>query len=209
MFQTPTGQAGFQTREYGQRAFLALFSLFFQSFLLETNLITMTPQETFDKGMVFKAEGNEAFKNQNYKEALGKYYNAILHLKTVGGNKNKEQFDAKSNEQLALIYNNMAAVSIKQENWPRATENCKKSLELNSNNMKAKFRLAQSYIRQKDLDKAEPLLTEVLKANPDGNNACLDSAVKQEMALFKKQTKSMDGKEKLIYQKMMSKMNQQ
>jgi hypothetical protein len=44
-------------------AFLSLLPSF-----LKTNLITMTPQETFDKGMVFKAEGNEAFKNQNYKE---------------------------------------------------------------------------------------------------------------------------------------------
>ncbi|KAI8343140.1 hypothetical protein BC941DRAFT_447965 [Chlamydoabsidia padenii] len=161
----------------------------------------MTPQETFNKGLALKLEGNEEFKKGNYKESLAKYYSAILHLKTVGGNKHKAQFDKRSNEQLALIYNNMAAVNLKQENWVRAKENAQKSLELDSTNMKAKFRLAQANMRQNYLDEAEPLLKEVLAANP-GDRAVLD-----EMENFKKQSKSMEDKEKATYQKMMAKLN--
>ncbi|ORZ21548.1 hypothetical protein BCR42DRAFT_407790 [Absidia repens] len=161
----------------------------------------MTPDETFAKGLDLKAEGNEHFKKGEYKEALTKYYHAILHLRTVGGNKQKEKFDAESNKQLALIFNNMAAVNIKQKNWKRAMENAKKSLELSPDSIKAKFRLAQSYLHQNELDKAEPLLNEVLASNPD------DVLVRQEIVNFKEKAKSLDSKEKQIYQRMLSKMS--
>ncbi|KAI8096940.1 uncharacterized protein BX664DRAFT_325231 [Halteromyces radiatus] len=163
----------------------------------------MTPQETFDKGVSLRLEGNELFKKAEYKEALTKYYHAILHLRTVGGQKNKAEFEANSNEQLVMIYNNMAAVNIKQNNWIRAMENSKKALELDGKNVKAKFRLAQAYMQQNDIDKAEPLLAQVLAVNPD------DAAVKLEIAKLKKQSKSQEGKQKLVYQKMMAKMAQE
>ncbi|CAO3630099.1 unnamed protein product [Cunninghamella blakesleeana] len=159
-----------------------------------------SPEETFQKGVALRLEGNEAFKRGEYKEALTKYYHAILHLKTVGGQKNKEEYTPRSNEQLVFIYNNMCAVHMKQSNWERVIQYSKKVLELDKENAKAKFRMAQAYLGKKDLDKAEPLLKEIAKISPD------DAAVKKELANFEKLTGVSLVKEKQVYRNMMSKM---
>lgn len=36
----------------------------------------------------FKSEGNEQYKNKNFKLAIGKYHRAIIQLKAVGENRN-------------------------------------------------------------------------------------------------------------------------
>ncbi|CAO3632665.1 unnamed protein product [Cunninghamella echinulata] len=159
-----------------------------------------SPEENFEKGVALRYEGNEFFKKGEYKEALTKYYHAILYLKTVGGQKNKEEYDKRSNEQLVFIYNNMCAVHMKQCNWDRVIQYSKKVLELDKENTKAKFRMAQAYLGKKDLDNAEPLLKEVSKRDPN------DPAVKKELARFEKLTDASEGKEKQVYRNMMSKM---
>ncbi|CEP13642.1 hypothetical protein [Parasitella parasitica] len=76
-----------------------------------------TAQDNFDKGVQLRLEGNEAFKKQEFKQALTHYYNALLHLKAVGGQKEEAKFKQQSTEQLIMIYNNMSNVFAKQERW--------------------------------------------------------------------------------------------
>ena len=147
-------------------------------------------QKTFDQGVELRLKGNEAFKNQDFKQgkshleqpftfqlmlffffalALQHYYSALLYLKAVGGREFESQFKAKSQEQLVMIYNNMCAVFARQDNWERVLFYAKKANELDPNNLKSKFRMGQEHIRLEDIEEAKALLEEVLKQNPNGN----------------------------------------
>ncbi|KAI8338786.1 hypothetical protein EDC96DRAFT_578743 [Choanephora cucurbitarum] len=157
-------------------------------------------QKTFDQGVELRLKGNEAFKNQDFKQALQHYYSALLYLKAVGGREFESQFKAKSQEQLVMIYNNMCAVFARQDNWERVLFYAKKANELDPNNLKSKFRMGQAHIRLEDIEEAKALLEEVLKQNPN------DGLVKQELAKVSMANKKMDDREKMIYRAMMSKM---
>ncbi|KAF7727142.1 Tetratricopeptide repeat protein 9A [Apophysomyces ossiformis] len=163
-------------------------------------MATMTHQETFDKGVQLRLAGNEAFKTGDYKEALTKYYHAILHLRTVGGNQHKDEFKDDANKQLLMIYNNMATVLSKQNKWERVLDYSKKARELDENNVKAKFRMGQAYLRLGAIDKAKPLLQSVLDNDPE------DALVKHEMEILKQEEKKMESREKTVYRNMISKM---
>ncbi|CAO3627055.1 unnamed protein product [Mucor fragilis] len=162
-----------------------------------------TAQENFDKGVQLRLEGNEAFKKQDLKQALTQYYNALLHLKAVGGQKEEAKYKQKSSEQLVMIYNNMSAVFAKQDRWDRVLFYATKANELDPTNTKSKFRMGQAHLRTENIEIAKSLLEEVLKQNPG------DALVKQELAKVAAANKSMDEKEKLIYRAMMSKLNEE
>lgn len=150
-----------------------------------------TPDENYDKGVEYRLAGNEAFKKQDYKQgklihwrrnslfldsdlfytlALQNYYNALLHLKALGGTKEKEKYKEASETQLVMIYNNMTAVFAKQERWDRVLFYAKKASELDPKNTKTKFRMGQAYLRLENVDEAKTLLEQVLAENPGGTH---------------------------------------
>ncbi|GAA5795774.1 hypothetical protein EDC94DRAFT_595637 [Helicostylum pulchrum] len=162
-----------------------------------------TPQENFDQGVKLRLAGNEDFKKQDYKGALTNYYNALLHLKAVGGQKYKDQYKSSSEEQLVMIYNNMSAVFARQERWDRVLFYATKANELDSTNTKSKFRMGQAYLQLENIEKAKELLEEVMDANPT------DTLVKKELQKVAAASKQMDDKEKLVYRAMMTKLAQE
>ncbi|GAN00786.1 hypothetical protein MAM1_0002c00210 [Mucor ambiguus] len=129
-----------------------------------------TAQENFDRGVQLRLEGNEAFKKQDLKQALTQYYNALLHLKAVGGQKEESKFKKQSSEQLVMIYNNMSAVFAKQDRWDRVLFYATKANELDPTNTKSKFRMGQAHLRTENIEVAKSLLEEVLKQNPGGES---------------------------------------
>lgn len=96
------------------------------------------------------------------------YYNALLYLKAVGGQKYEREFKQQSHEQLVMIYNNMSAVFSKQDRWDRVLFYAKKANELDPDNLKSKFRMGQANLRLENIEVAKSLLEEVLAKNPDG-----------------------------------------
>jgi tetratricopeptide (TPR) repeat protein len=106
--------------------------------------------------------------NTNAFVALTNYYNALLYLKAVGGQKLKDYYKVSGDEQLVMIYNNMSAVFAKQERWDRVLLYAKKANELDAQNTKSKFRMGQAYLQLEDIEKAKELLEEVLALNPEG-----------------------------------------
>ncbi|KAI0777062.1 hypothetical protein BC629DRAFT_1525112 [Irpex lacteus] len=87
-----------------------------------------------------------------------------------GGDVVDESADAKpkteADELLEKIYSNMAACHIKKNNWKRAVETADKALAKNSKNSKALFRKAKALGELGYFEKAEAMLTELLKEDP-------------------------------------------
>lgn len=84
-----------------------------------------------DEASLYKEQGNEAFKNENWKEAIAGYTKAIK----IGGDKHK---------QLATFYKNRAAAYLKVEKYESAVNDCNRSLDIEPNDPKALFRRAQA-----------------------------------------------------------------
>ncbi|KAL1931315.1 hypothetical protein VTP01DRAFT_10452 [Rhizomucor pusillus] len=158
----------------------------------------MTPEETFQKGVEFREQGNAAFKSGDLKAALSSYYSALLHLRSVGGMHPEGDLKQRSESQQVMIYNNMAAALAKQEKWDRALDSAKKASALDPENLKSKFRMGQAYVRLGDFEKAKPLLDQVLARNPD------DTLVKQELAKVKQEEKKANAEVKSAYWGMFS-----
>jgi len=79
-----------------------------------------------------KELGNQAFKQQDWDEALEQYTKAI----DLATNDSKEK---------AVFYKNRAAVYLKQDDYQRAALDCDLALEITPNDPKALFRRCQAY----------------------------------------------------------------
>lgn len=87
--------------------------------------------ESEDRAIVYKDEGNLAFKEEKWQDAVDAYSKAI----EAGGEKHS---------QLATFYKNRAAAYLKLKLYEKVIEDCNKSLELEPNDPKAMFRRAQA-----------------------------------------------------------------
>jgi tetratricopeptide (TPR) repeat protein len=83
-----------------------------------------------EDALLFKEQGNEAFKKSDWNGAIKFYTKAIKH-----GEKHKE---------LPVFYKNRAAAYLKLDEFDKAYKDCTKSLELAPNDQKALFRRCQA-----------------------------------------------------------------
>jgi tetratricopeptide (TPR) repeat protein len=90
------------------------------------------PQNVTEDPSSFKELGNDAFKKEDFNEAV-QFYTKAIRL----GEKHKE---------LPVYYKNRAAAYLKLENYEQAREDCNKCLEFTPNDQKALFRRAQGRI---------------------------------------------------------------
>ncbi|KAF2897166.1 hypothetical protein ILUMI_09010 [Ignelater luminosus] len=101
---------------------------------------------------VLKEQGNEAFKNGNFEEAIALYTKAI-----------KLTSDEK---ELAVYFKNRAAAYLKQEKYEKVIEDCDKSLEVIPTDPKALFRRSQALESLERFEEAYRDAREVLKVDP-------------------------------------------
>ncbi|KAF9204803.1 hypothetical protein BGZ59_000851, partial [Podila verticillata] len=142
-----------------------------------------TMEEKIKAALAHKDQGNEAFKQGDMKQALTQYHHAVLGLSGLdnkmsgmgmlsgmgapspGGNNNGSggpATDDQKNEiktNLAVVYANMGACHLKNQNYKRAIEVCNKALQHDPANVKAKFRRAQAKLQEGNLAGAEADLT--------------------------------------------------
>lgn len=69
---------------------------------------------------------------------------------------------------LSVTHSNIAACNLKLGKYDRAASEAKLALKFDAGNSKAKFRLAQAYIRRGNIDEGEKVLTELRKLLPNG-----------------------------------------
>lgn len=91
-----------------------------------------SPQEQLAQAIKLKEAGNDAFKKENFDDALECYTKAIEVV----------QDDSK---EKAVLYKNRAAVYLKLEEHEKAVIDCNLALEFSPNDPKALFRRSQAY----------------------------------------------------------------
>lgn len=105
---------------------------------------------------VLKEQGNEAFKNGNFEEAVMLYTKAI-----------KLTSDEK---ELAVYFKNRAAAYLKQEKYEKVIEDCDKALEVVPTDPKALFRRSQALESLERFEEAYRDAREVLKVDPSNKS---------------------------------------
>ncbi|KAL6931589.1 related to Hsp70/Hsp90 co-chaperone CNS1 [Hanseniaspora guilliermondii] len=111
----------------------------------------------------FKNQGNEMFKAKNYKDARA-FYQRGLDIDaqnynpdedTVEADENNKPFDINEfNLIKAVVYSNKAACELSLKNYRRCINDCKKSLSIDSKNIKAYFRMAKAFMMLKLFDES-------------------------------------------------------
>lgn len=137
-----------------------------------------------------KDAGDAAFKSGDVKAALRSYHESLLWImgldKTAlpgykapeppADGKEKEKEKSEVDDMLEKVHSNVAACHIKLGNWKRALEASDKTLKKNEDNYKAMFRKGKALGELGYFEKAEKVLSELLKKNPSD-----EAAIKAEM----------------------------
>ncbi|KAJ8958425.1 hypothetical protein NQ318_002211 [Aromia moschata] len=101
----------------------------------------------------FKEEGNEAFKNNDWDQAV-KLYTKAINLTT------------SETRDLSIYYKNRAAAYLKLEKYEAALEDCDKSLEIVPMDPKALFRRCQALEALEKYEEAYRDATQIFKDDP-------------------------------------------
>ncbi|CEG36154.1 tetratricopeptide repeat-containing protein [Plasmopara halstedii] len=99
-----------------------------------------------------KDEGNELFRDGNFKHAAARYVKALTHASKFFdlSEGDKEEVNAI---KLSLFLN-LAQCYLKLESYSKAVANCNEALALESKNVKALYRRAMAYEKEKKLELA-------------------------------------------------------
>eukprot|EP00088_Acartia_fossae_P027010 TRINITY_DN2779_c0_g1_i2.p1 TRINITY_DN2779_c0_g1~~TRINITY_DN2779_c0_g1_i2.p1 ORF type:complete len:510 (+),score=122.95 TRINITY_DN2779_c0_g1_i2:43-1572(+) len=134
-------------------------------------------EQSLDKALDLKKEGNELFKANNFDGAIGKYNQAI------------EACPPHRMSELAIMYQNRAAANERLENLDAALKDCEFSLKNNNRYGKALDREAKVLRKlaaklggeQEDLNKRISMLTQALE---DMSMCCQLEGYKQDQLTF-------------------------
>ncbi|CAD8105266.1 unnamed protein product [Paramecium sonneborni] len=176
----------------------------------------LTIQEKIKMAQQYKDEGNQYFKNQDWKKALTCYHKVFLYINGLISQENELAQYAKNQlttqEETNIIqqlkcqtFGNMAQVYINQQKYDKGREVAKKSLEINKN-IKVLYRLAICNIELNNLDEAKEQLIEVQKTD---NKIDIRDQLKQIQAKEAKQDKVMAQAMKKLFKNSRSYNNMQ
>ncbi|KAL9935234.1 hypothetical protein V8E36_005582 [Tilletia maclaganii] len=143
-----------------------------------------TNEEKFAKGVAYKDEGNQHFKEGEWQKAIASYHHAGLYLAGLG-NENRGIADIlsgkvsepindgagahmvlpESQKQLSIVRSNMAACFLKLEKYSRAIECANQCLQIDPTNLKAAYRKLQALRLSKDI-KYKSFLDSLIAQHP-------------------------------------------
>ncbi|KAL4427420.1 hypothetical protein ABPG74_004458 [Tetrahymena malaccensis] len=147
-----------------------------------------------------KNKGNEKFKQQKYDDAAQFYLEAIISIDEERMKKLNTMQEMELKEIEINCRNNYCSVKAKQNDYLNMLTQAQAVLKLDPNNVKAKFRLGQSYYGLKKYERALEYLTEAKNQSPS-DSVILDifTKCKQEVDKIRqdqdqKQTKESEQK---------------
>uniref|UniRef100_A0A4W3HC18 Uncharacterized protein n=1 Tax=Callorhinchus milii TaxID=7868 RepID=A0A4W3HC18_CALMI len=132
------------------------------------------------KAVGFQAEGNRCYKTKRFREAIGRYHQAVLQLKAIGGGSQLNRTQSRlTEEQRGLIetteidcYDSLAACLLQSElvNYERVREYCLKVLGKQKDNFKAMYRAGIAFYHLGDYPSALRYLMEAKGRDPADMN---------------------------------------
>ncbi|XP_067895644.1 tetratricopeptide repeat protein 9A [Heterodontus francisci] len=151
------------------------------------------PQDTIQRALDFKTQGNQCYKEKKFREAIGKYHRALLEMKGFLAVTNPESSSSAvqvhpacgktsvrlTEEERKVVenseiecYNSLAACLLQAElvNYERVKEYCLKVLKKEGDNFKALYRSGVAYYHLGDYDKALHYLKEARNREPTDTN---------------------------------------
>ena len=157
-----------------------------------------------------KEEGNEYFKQQNYKKALSCYAKVPLFLNGLLSEEDELSKYAQNNpevmmnkEELDIVgslkqttYLNMSQIHIYNKQWSKALEKATKSLEIKETS-KGYFRRGTAALELNDLDLAGSDFKRVKEIEPD--NAIVDQKIQLVNKKLSAQDKQLGAKLKGMF----------
>lgn len=112
-----------------------------------------------------KEEGNELFRDGNYQHAAMRYVKALSHASKFF-DLNESDLEEVTKLKLSL-YLNLAQCYLKLELWGKAIANCKDALSLDPVNVKAYYRRALAYEKEKSFELAAEDVKAALQVSPE------------------------------------------
>lgn len=151
---------------------LEMLEMEFAGFLYEWDA-----KKKYDYAQFQNTQGKKYFKTGNIKEAGFRFNKGLKIICSIPIDVQSppEIIDTLAtqslNELKAILYNNLASCFFLKEQWTLVISLCDKVLMYDENNVKAHYRAAISYMKDKDFEKADKLLKKVLEQEPNNKSA--------------------------------------
>ncbi|EAR85587.1 tetratricopeptide repeat protein (macronuclear) [Tetrahymena thermophila SB210] len=164
--------------------------------------------QKIDESKRLKEEGNQFFKQKDYKKALSSYNKAILYvIGLVGENDEHYQYgnaSSKLNEEQDLIvkelksslYLNISQIDLFNKNYAKCIERATKSLDIKQT-AKGYYRRAIAYMELNDFQRSQQDFQKSLQLDQT-----LEKDIQQKIQILKQKEKQEDKKSQAFYSKM-------
>eukprot|EP01083_Nonionella_stella_P078926 216273_1 len=159
----------------------------------------MEPLQLFDVAKRFKDKARQYFDMGNWDYAMNRYEKALEYFQADEKMDNEEKRQAA--DDIAIVFNNMAMIYLKKNEFIDCIRECNKVLKHDENNVKAWCRKGQSRMMLADYKKANEDLKTALALDPS------NKYIKRLMKINKNKKKSYTENQKKLYGGMFDRYN--
>jgi tetratricopeptide (TPR) repeat protein len=135
----------------------------FNSFCEECDEVDMISSKIMEYSQIQKIKGNEAFKNEDFKDAIGYYKKAVMHIS------GRQWIETKKESIVlkAICWSNISACCIKLNEFQGGLEAAQISLNEDPKNLKSLYRKAFCLVELNSQTQiAKNIIDYLLKVNP-------------------------------------------
>lgn len=162
----------------------------------------LNAKRKFQIAQNYKDRGVELFKSERTNDAAFRFSKAlkILHSIPIDVETTPDVIDTVKlndiNKLKATLYSNLSSYYFKEKAWQQIIDACKKTLQYDSDNIKAHYKLGVAYINDRNFEEAEKELNVVLAKEPS------NKAAVEHMKHVKAKLREVEDKMNLLIKKM-------
>lgn len=171
-------------------------------FYIQMSKMPQTTEEKIKVAQELKTKGNELFKQGEFKKAISFYKQVFLYINglnsTLGSILSQQQSkeDPEVAKLRAQVNMNISFCYYKTQNYVKSFEHIQKCVQIEPENLKARYKRGQLYLMKGDLDNAKIDLEFVYSKNPN------DEALIFDLKTLNEKYIEHEKKEKKIFQNM-------
>lgn len=171
----------------------------------EGNAWELTAENKLTLSESKKEQGNDFFKKNRLELAKKRYERALKFIEDEHPEDESEEQKKKRAQIISSCHSNLGAIFVKQSEWKLAIDECNKVLNVDQQNIKAYYRMAQSYQSLGELQDAKQALeecVEVCGGSTDETQVQLLASVKTLLSKVSKAIAEEKKREKAMFGKM-------